>query len=99
MKRLLLLPILAFAFTGCAVFDRCDDRDDDLPPRPRDPDRLRDRDRDRRDEPDDRDPPRIGNLEWIGPSREAPPIYPSVPNMTPREPIPPRAEDPSWRNR
>lgn len=111
MKRLLLLPILTLTLSGCCAFDRYDDDRDDLPPRPRDreplrdrlrdrdrdDDRDRDRDRDRRDEVDDR--PRIGNLEWIGPSREAPPIYPSVQNLTPREPIPPRAEDPSWRNR
>jgi hypothetical protein len=97
MKRLLFLPILvlALASSGCALFDRCDnrdERDDALPPRPKDKNRPADRD-------DDPDRPRIGNLEWIGPSREAPPIYPSVPNLTPRETIPPRAEDPSWRNR
>lgn len=94
MKRLLLLPIFVFslASAGCALFDRCDDRDDALPPRPKDKDLPADRD-------SDPDRPRIGNLDWIGPSREAPPIYPSVPNLTPREPIPPRAEDPSWRNR
>jgi hypothetical protein len=86
---------------GCCGLDRYDDDYDDdcdLPPRPRFGDRLRDRD-DRDDrEPDDR--PRFGDLRWIGPSRESPPINPSVPNLPPqRDPYPARAEDPSWRNR
>jgi hypothetical protein len=62
-------------------------------------DRWQDRrERDRDLPPRDDEPlPRFG---FIGPSREAPPINPPIPELPPqREFTAPRAEDPSWRNR
>lgn len=61
--------------------------------------RMQDRrDQDRDLPPRDAEPlPRFG---FIGPSRQAPPINPPVPELPPqREFMAPRAEDPSWRNR
>jgi hypothetical protein len=86
-------------------FDRSRDRDrdrDDLPPRPRPNDRVDDRVDDRRDRDRDFFDTREGpyGFRWIGPSKEAPIINPSIQNLQLQgDPIPPRAEDPSWRNR
>lgn len=87
MRRIVIAGTLLLA-AGC-----CGDRpwfrgDDDRP-------LLRDRDRDERNMDDG-----PGRFHWFGPSKDAPKINPPIPNLPPtRDPIPPRAEDPSWRNR
>ena len=87
MRMLIPIAILSL-FSGCALYDRCDDRND-LPPRPG----LRERDD--RGPDGDRQP-----LHWFGPDRRGTPINPAIPDLPPtREPTAPRAEDPSWRNR
>lgn len=92
--RILSAFVTLSLFSGCALCDRCDDRDD-LPPKPRLGDRLDPGSRDDRGPNDDRPP-----LHWFAPDRKGTTINPPIPELPPqREPTAPRAEDPSWRNR
>ncbi len=94
MRVLSFLSFAILTITGCGTLDRmCDGDGDDLPPRPGLRDRF-EREPDPRDSAGDRPP-----LHWFGPSRTTP-INPPIPDLPPqREPVAPRAEDPSWRNR